>query len=119
MGMIGYYTTFMLFGKGTNCKFYARGVGVNKKLQFMGQSPPCLKGGAPQGRGDIKPKYYDIPQSNCLKSAICQPPLGKGAKAAFGGKQSAKLQFETLCGAKHPLPMAAGAHITHILLPYH
>ena len=64
-------------------------------LQFIGQSPPCLKGGfAPQGRGDIKPKYYDIPQSNCLKSAICQPPLGKGAKAASGGKQFAKLKSE-------------------------
>jgi hypothetical protein len=65
-------------------------------LEFIGQSPPCLKGGAPQGRGDIKPKYYDIPQSNCLKSAICQPPLGKGAKAAFGGKLLDKLKFDKL-----------------------
>ena len=62
-------------------------------MAFIGQSPPCLKGGAPQGRGDIKPKYYDIPQSNCLKSAICQPPLGKGAKAAFGGKLLDKPKF--------------------------
>ena len=65
-------------------------------MEFIGQSPPCLKGGAPQGRGDIKPKYYDIPQSNCLKSAICQPPLDKGAKATFGGKQPHKLKFEIL-----------------------
>ena len=71
-------------------------------MQFIGQSPPCLKGGAPQGRGDIKPKYYDIPQSNCLKSAICQPPLGKGAKAAFGGKQFGKLKFAFFHSAKEP-----------------
>ena len=33
-------------------------------------------------------------------------------------QQNDKLQFETLCGAKHPLPEAAGAHVTHIPLPY-
>ena len=72
-------------------------------MQFVGQSPPCLKGGfAPQGRGDIKPKYYDIPQSNCLKSAICQPPLGKGAKAASGGKQTDKLKFIHLTSREKP-----------------
>ena len=64
------------------------------KLKFIGQSPPCLKGGfAPQGRGDTKPENSNIPQSNCLKTAICQPPLGKGALAACGRKQSDKLKF--------------------------
>ena len=49
--------------------------------------PPLPKGGKvlrSKTRGDIvfKSDWYIafyIPQSNCLKSAILQPPLGKGA----------------------------------------
>jgi len=50
---------------------------TNPSLSRYLKSPPRLEGGAPKGRGDIK--NTSIPQSNCLISAICQPPLGKGA----------------------------------------
>ena len=47
------------------------------------QSPPCLKGGGPKGRGDTKICVNESPTR--LRR---EPPLGKGAKETAGGDKA-------------------------------